>query len=204
MAVQSTRPRLAVLVSGGGTNLQAIIDAIADGRLDAEIAVVVSNTPDAFALQRAAAAGIDTLVRPHQGIDRETYDTELAYAVATFGVDLVVLAGWLRILTTYFVAHHRTINLHPAKPGAFPGLHAIERAFAAWQAGEIDHGGVMVHFVPDEGVDDGPVIAWEPVPFEPEDTLDTYEARVHAVEHRVLVSAIASVVATSPRTGGWS
>lgn len=190
----ASRSRLAVLVSGNGSNLQAIIDACASGRLAAEVVVVVSNNPDAFALTRASDAGIETIVRPHQGIDRAAYDTELAYTVSSFAPDLVVLAGWNRILTTHFVSHHTAINLHPAKPGAFPGLHAIERAYQAWQEGTIDHGGVMVHFVPDEGIDDGPTIDWQAVPFEPGDTLESYEARVHDVEHTLLVRSIAKVI----------
>ncbi|MEM9134452.1 MAG: formyltransferase family protein, partial [Actinomycetota bacterium] len=110
-------PRLAVLVSGNGSNLQAILDACAEGRLAARVVVVVANNPDAYALTRAGEAGVPTEVRPHQGVDRAEYDKELAYTVATYGADLVVLAGWNRILTTFFVGHHATINLHPAKPG---------------------------------------------------------------------------------------
>ncbi len=188
--------RLVVLASGNGSNLQAILDAVTEGRLDAEVVAVVSNDHEAFALQRAAAAGVETVVLPHEGRDRADYDTELAYTVATFGPDLVVLAGWNRLLTSAFVSHHITINLHPAKPGAFPGLGAIERAYDGWRAGRVDHGGVMVHYVPDEGVDDGPVIAWEPVPFEPGDTLEAFEARVHRVEHRLLVESIATALDT--------
>ena len=184
-----------VLASGNGTNLQAVIDACTEGRLDAEVVAVVSNDADAFALQRAAAAGIETVVAPHQGRDRADYDNELAYTVATLGADLVVLAGWNRLLSTAFVSHHTTINLHPAKPGTFPGMGAVEKAYDAWREGRIDHGGVMVHYVPDEGVDNGPVIAWEPVPFLPGDTLETYEDRVHGVEHRLLVGSIATVLA---------
>lgn len=183
-----------MLVSGTGSNLQAIIDACASDRLKAEVVVVVSNNPDAYALTRAADSGIETIVRPHQGIDRAVYDTELAFTVANFSPDLVVLAGWNRILTTYFVSHHTAINVHPAKPGAFPGLHAIERAYEAWQNGDIDHGGVMVHFVPDEGIDDGPTIGWQSVPFEQGDTLASFEARVHKVEHTLLVDSIAKVI----------
>ena len=188
--------RLVVLVSGSGSNLQAVLDAVAGGRLVADVAAVVSNNPDAYALERAESAGVATVVLPHQGRNRAEYDTELAYTVATFGPDLVVLAGWNRLLTSAFVSHHITINLHPAKPGAFPGLGAIEKAYEAWRAGRIDHGGVMVHYVPDEGVDDGPVIAWEPVPFEQGDTLESFEARVHQVEHRVLVASIATALDT--------
>ena len=197
-----SKPRLAVLVSGNGSNLQAVIDACRDGRLEAEVAVVVSNRPDAFALERVTAAGIKTVVSSHVGQERAAYDHDLAYTVASHDVDLVVLAGWNRVLTTYFVAHHTTINLHPAKPGTFRGLGAIEAAFAAWQRDEISEGGVMVHYVPDEGVDNGPVIAWEAVPLLEGDTLEMYQERVHSVEHRVLVESIGTVLARAEMIGG--
>ncbi len=202
------------MVAGSGTNLQAILDAcgqsgrFADNdsaatpaststpapRLDAEVVLVISNDPEAYALTRARTAGVATSVLPHEGRDRAEYDTELAYEARIVGADLVVLAGWTRILTQHFLDHHRVVNLHPAKPGAFPGLGAIERAYEAWTEGRVRSGGVMVHFVPDEGVDTGPVIASEEVPFLDGDTLDAFEARVHAVEHRLLVDAIATVL----------
>ncbi|MEZ5411532.1 MAG: phosphoribosylglycinamide formyltransferase [Acidimicrobiales bacterium] len=193
------RPRLVVLVSGSGTNLQAVIDACAQGQLDATVAAVVSNVASAYALERAAAAGIPTVVLRHGGRDRARYDQELADLVAGYEPDLVVLAGWMRILTGAFLSRHPTINLHPAQPGAFPGVGAIEAAFGAWQRGEVEAGGVMVHHVPDEGVDNGPVIVWEPVPLRPGDTLDAFTQRVHGVEHRLLVSAIAQVLGTDLR-----
>ncbi len=191
--------RLAVLVSGNGSNLQAVLDACADGRLSAEVRVVISNRPHAYALTRAAEAGVETLVMEQGGRTRRDYDADLARVVATVGVDLVVLAGWDRLLSEAFVNHHTVINLHPAKPGVFPGLGAIEKAFAGWRAGTVASGGVMVHFVPDEGVDDGPVIVAEEVPFEPDDTLETFTERVHATEHRVLVDAIDKVIALAAR-----
>ncbi len=191
--------RLAVLASGNGSNLQAVLDACRDGTLDAEVRVVVSNRTDAYALTRAADAEVPTLVIEQGDRPRRDYDIELAQAVATVGVDLVVLAGWDRLLSEAFVAHHPVINLHPAKPGVFPGLGAIEKAFNGWQEGTTESGGVMVHFVPDEGVDDGPVIVTEDVPFEPDDTLDTFTERVHATEHRLLVKAIAKVIALAAR-----
>lgn len=194
--------RLVVLVSGSGTNLQAILEACgqwpaATGapRLSAEVVLVISNDPEAYALERAAAAGVPTSILPHEGRDRAEYDTELAYEATIVGADLVVLAGWRRVLTTHFLSHHQVINLHPAKPGAFPGLHAIERAYQAWREGRLSSGGVMVHLVPDEGVDSGPVIAWEEIPFEDGETLESYEARVHAVEHRLLIDSIAEILA---------
>jgi formyltetrahydrofolate-dependent phosphoribosylglycinamide formyltransferase len=192
--------RLVVLISGSGSNLQAILDACGQSpgsgpaTLDAEVVLVVSNNADAYGLTRAAEAGVATTVLPHKGRERADYDTELAYIVSTVGADLVVLAGWLRVLTHNFLDHHPVINLHPAKPGAFPGLHAIERAFEAWTEGRVTEGGVMVHWVPDEGVDVGPVIAWEAVPFVTDDTLEAFEQRVHGVEHRLLVQAIGEVL----------
>lgn len=193
------RPRLVVLVSGSGTNLQAVIDACARGDLAAEVVAVVSNVASAYALERARSAGIPTVVLPHGGRTRADYDRELADVVAGHQPDLVVLAGWMRILTDAFLARHPTINLHPARPGAFPGVGAIEAAYEAWRRGEIEAGGVMVHHVPDEGVDNGPVIVWEPVPFHAGDTLDAFTQRVHQVEHRLLVSAIAQVLALETR-----
>lgn len=200
---QNDIPRLVVMVSGSGTNLAAILDACgqnpdgpasAGARLDAQVVLVVSNDPDAYALTRAQRAGVATSVLPHEGRDRAEYDTELAYEARIVGADLVVLAGWNRILTQHFLDHHRVVNLHPAKPGAFPGLGAIERAYQAWTEGRVTSGGVMVHFVPDEGVDTGPVIDWEEVPFVDGDTLETFETRVHAVEHRLLVDSIGTVL----------
>ncbi len=198
------RPRLVVMASGSGTNLQAILDATGQApgstdrsghRLDAEVVLVIANNPDAYALTRAEAAGVPVTVLPHEGRDRADYDTELAYEARIVGADLVVLAGWNRLLTHNFLLHHRVVNLHPAKPGAFPGLRAIERAYEAWTEGRITSGGVMVHFVPDEGVDSGPVIASEEIPFVEGESLADYEARVHEVEHRLLVDAIATTLA---------
>ncbi len=190
-----TPGRLVVMVSGSGTNLQAILDACASGALDAEVVLVISNTPDAYALERAAAAGVPTSIIPHLGRDRDEYDTELAYEARIVGADLVVLAGWNRVLTDSFLSRHTVINLHPAKPGAFPGLGAIEKAFDAWQRGAVTSGGVMVHYVPDEGIDDGPVIASEEIPFRDGDTLESFEIRVHETEHRLLVESIGTVLA---------
>ena len=187
--------RLVVLVSGGGTNLQAIIDACATGDLDAEVVRVVSNRADAFGLERARRAGIEAVHVPVDGRSRAIYDGVLSHVVAEAGPELVVLAGWMRLLTNGFLRRFAVINIHPALPGAFPGLHAIERAFEAWKAGEIDESGVMVHWVPDEGVDDGPVIAQRTVRFEPDDALESFEARMHHTEHELFIEAIAKALA---------
>ncbi len=188
-------PRVAVFVSGSGTNLQALIDAAAAGELTAEIVLVVSNRKAAYGLVRAAAAGIPTLYFPLQpytqaGKEREQYDADLATAVAEHAPDLIVLAGWMHILSPAFLDRfpRRVINLHPALPGQFAGTHAIERAFAAYQAGEIDRSGCMVHYAIPE-VDAGAVIGQTVVPLEPDDTLETFEARMHLAEHALIVAA---------------
>ena len=187
------RTRIVVLVSGNGSNLQAVLDACADGRLPAQVVAVVSNRSGAFALERAAAAGVPSVhVGIHTDESRRDYDARLADIVAGFGPDLVVLAGWMRILTSDFLGWFpdRVINLHPARPGELPGVNAIERAWHEALAGDRTSTGVMVHLVPDEGVDDGPVVATADVPIRPDDTFESFTERVHAVEHRLLVDAI--------------
>jgi len=196
---------LAILISGSGTNLQSIIGEVEAGRLPGvNLAVVVSNRRNAFGLQRAAQHGIPTelhLLKPYReaGRSREAYDADLAALLQRYGVDWVVLAGWMHLLSMAFLEHYpnHVINLHPALPGHFPGTHAIERAFEAFQRGEVAHTGVMVHFVPDEGVDVGPTILQEEVPILPDDTLQTLEARIHGVEHRLLPEAIRRVIVTT-------
>ncbi|MGC8780964.1 MAG: phosphoribosylglycinamide formyltransferase [Anaerolineae bacterium] len=192
--------RLAVLISGSGTNLQAIIDAVRDGRLRAQIVVVVSNRREAYGLVRAERAGIPTLyfpLKPYRdaGRSREEYDADLAARVAEYAADLIVLAGWMHIFSPAFLARFegRVLNLHPALPGQFPGTHAIQRAYAAYRRGEIERTGVMVHWAVPE-VDAGAVVAQAEVPIFPTDTLADLEARVHQTEHRLLVEAIQAVL----------
>jgi len=197
--------RLAVLVSGSGTNLQAIIDAVADGRLpNVEIAVVVSNRRAAYGLVRAREAGIPTLYHPlrpyrQSGRKRREYDADLVDMLAPYRIDVVVMAGWMHLFSMAFLGAYlqRVINLHPALPGQFPGMHGIAEAFEAYQRGEIDHTGVMIHYVPDEGVDVGPPIMTRVVPIRPADTLDTLEERIHAAEHALYVEALAQLSAES-------
>jgi formyltetrahydrofolate-dependent phosphoribosylglycinamide formyltransferase len=188
--------RIAVLISGGGTNLQALIDAVSEGRLQADIALVVSNRKTAYGLTRAEAGGIPTLYFPlkpysDQGLPREAYDTDLAREIDACWPDLIVLAGWMHIFTPAFLEAIRApvINLHPALPGQFPGANGIADAFAAFQRGAIDHSGCMVHYVIPE-LDAGPVIAQAVVPFEPGDTLETFSARMHIAEHKLIVEAV--------------
>jgi formyltetrahydrofolate-dependent phosphoribosylglycinamide formyltransferase len=188
--------RLVVCVSGSGTNLQAILDAVADERLPAEIALVVSNRKAALGLPRADRAGVPTLYFPLKpytsaGRSRAEYDEDLAQQLRAYHPDLIVLAGWLHIFSPAFLNRFsgQVVNLHPALPGAFPGLHAIERAYEAYRRGEIAHSGCMIHYVIPE-VDAGEVIVQEIVPFAPDDTLERFEARMHAVEHRLILEAL--------------
>jgi len=190
--------RLVVLISGFGSNLQAILDACASGEIPAEVAAVISNKREAFGLERARQAGVEAIYKPKgKEQDRRIYDTELAQLVIRYRPDWVVLAGWMRVLSSSFLEcfPNRVVNLHPALPGTFPGTDAIRRAWEAYQRGEIDHTGVMVHLVPDEGVDNGPVLASQAIPIETHDTLQSLEARIHAVEHCLLVDTLRSLTA---------
>ena len=197
--------RLVVLASGSGTNLQALLNAIASGRLDAEVIRVIVNRPGAYARDRARRAGIPEECRllgpyldgaPDGQAARHRYDADLAGAINTCRPDLVVLAGWMHLLSVAFLDpfQKQVINLHPALPGTFPGATAIDDAWAAFQAGEITATGVMVHYVLDEGVDDGPVIAYEEVPIRVGDSINTLTGRIHDVEHRLLVDAVATAL----------
>ncbi len=189
-------PTLVVLISGSGTNLQAIIDAIETENLKAKIALVVSNRKAAYGLIRAEEHHIPTLYfslksYTDAGKTRENYDADLAIRVAVCEPTLIVLAGWMHIVTPAFLEPfaNRVINLHPALPGAFPGTHAIERAFEAYKHGEISNSGCMIHYVIPE-VDAGKVITTATVPFEDGDTLQAYEERMHRVEHKLIVEGI--------------
>ena len=185
--------RLVILVSGNGSNLQAILDACVANELNASVVAVISNKRDAYGLERARQAGIPAIARPRPlSQPREQYDAGLADLVASFAPDFIVLAGWMRVLSNTFLMRFpgRVVNLHPALPGCFPGTDAIARAYDDHVTQGLRETGVMVHFVPDEGVDSGPLIAVERVPILSDDTLDTLTARMHAVEHRLLVAAL--------------
>ena len=200
----TTRSRLVVLVSGSGSNLQAVLDACASGVIDADVVAVVSNRPDAYGLTRASDAGVDTaVVERSDGEERTVFDARLADVVARFDPDWVVLAGWMRLLTTTFLDRFpgRVVNLHPALPGDLPGTRAIERAWDEAQAGRRTRSGVMVHLVPDEGVDDGPVLATAVVEIDTAGTLGAFEEAVHTTEHRLLVDTLATLC-TPPTTPG--
>lgn len=197
--------RLVVLISGNGSNLQAILDACESGELPASVACVISNKADAYGLIRAKNAGVEAVHFEKLTTEtRQEYDQRLADYVTAKQADYIILAGWMRILSSAFLSSfpNKVINLHPALPNTFPGTHAIERAFEAYQRGEINHTGVMVHLVPDEGVDNGPVLATEIVSINKEDTLETLEARVHQTEHKLLVNTLRMVFAKSGKIIG--
>jgi phosphoribosylglycinamide formyltransferase-1 len=175
---------LGVLVSGSGTNLQAILDAVAAGTLDARVAVVVSNVPGAGALDRARAAGVETLVVDHKKFaDRRTFDAAVVEALRARGVDLDVLAGFMRLVTDVLLDAFpfRMVNVHPALLPAFPGVHAQKQA--------VDYGvrvtGCTVHFV-DSGTDTGPIIAQAAVPVLEDDDEEALRLRILAREHELL------------------
>jgi formyltetrahydrofolate-dependent phosphoribosylglycinamide formyltransferase len=201
--IPSGRKKIIVLVSGSGTNLQAILDAIKSGEIDAEVTLVVSNRKAAFGLTRAEHCGVPSMyfpLKPYRdaGKSREEYDTNLAAILTQHNPDVIVLAGWMHVFSTAFLQLFagKVINLHPALPGTFPGTDSIHRAFEAWQRGEITHSGCMVHYVIPE-VDAGPVIAQSVVPFSPDDTPESYEARMHAAEHRLIATAVQKAIAST-------
>ncbi|MEM9036262.1 MAG: phosphoribosylglycinamide formyltransferase [Actinomycetota bacterium] len=194
------RPRLVVLASGGGSNLGAVLAACRCGGLEADVIAVVSDRAGAGALDRARAAGVPRHHLPAAGRERSDYDAELARLVASYSPDWVVLAGWMRILTMSFLARFpdRVVNLHPALPGELPGVRAIERAWDEAQSGQRDRTGIMVHLVPDEEVDAGPVLGTVEVEIRPSDTLDDLATRMHAAEHRLLVDVLRQLTSPAP------
>ncbi|HXG53219.1 MAG TPA: phosphoribosylglycinamide formyltransferase [candidate division Zixibacteria bacterium] len=179
---------IAVLISGSGTNLQAIIDAIAAGKLDAEIRVVVSNRADAYGLVRARNHGIPTEVLDHKSYpSREAFDEAVVEILRARGVELVVLAGFMRLLSPVFVKAYsnRIMNIHPALLPSFPGLHVQKKA--------LEHGvrfsGCTVHFV-NEACDEGPIIIQAVVPVYPDDSEESLASRILEQEHRIYPRAI--------------
>ena len=188
--------RLGILISGRGSNMLAIGEAIAAGRLDATIAVVVSSRPGAPGLERAATAGIPTaVVAPKDHASREDCDRAIVALLRAHGVELVCLAGYMRLITPAFVEAFpdAILNVHPSLLPAFPGLDAQHQA---WEHG-VKVSGATVHFVTAE-LDAGPIVMQAPVPVEDGDTADTLSARILVEEHRVYPAAIARVLA-----GGW-
>lgn len=183
---------LGVLISGRGSNLKAIIDAVSAGRLDASIAVVVSNRADAAGLDHATAAGIETLVLDHKAYaTREDYDRALVAELNRRGVALVCLAGFMRLLSPVFVDAfpNRILNIHPSLLPKYPGLHPQQQALDDGAA----ESGATVHVVNND-LDAGPIVLQERVPVLPGDTADTLAARILEVEHRLYPRAIQNVL----------
>lgn len=180
--------RIVVLISGSGTNLQALMDAQREGRLGGTIVAVISNRPLAGGLQRAERAEIATRVVDHTDFtDRETFDRALMEAIDHYQPELLVLAGFMRILTPQFVAHYqgRMMNIHPSLLPKYPGLHTHRRAMAAGDS----HHGATVHFVTDQ-LDGGPPIVQARIPIQPDDDEASLSRRVQEQEHRIYPLAV--------------
>lgn len=193
------KKRLGILLSGRGSNFLAIADSIAAGRLNAEVAVVISNRPEAPGIEAAEARGLNARVLASRGLDREIYDRQLVAELEANRVDFVCLAGYMRLLSGYFIRSFpmRILNIHPSLLPAFPGLDAQHQA--------LEHGvkfsGCTVHFV-DEGLDSGPIVKQAVVPVLDSDTAESLAARILAEEHRVYTESIALVVSGQYRVEG--
>jgi len=193
------KKRLGILISGRGSNFLAIADAIAGHRLDAEIAVVISNRAEAPGIALAKEGGLHTLALVSKGLDREAYDRQLIEELKKQRVELVCLAGYMRILSGHFIReyHQRILNIHPSLLPAFPGLDAQHQA--------VEHGvrvsGCTVHFV-EEGLDSGPIVSQAVVPVLADDTAESLSARILKEEHRIYPEAIALVLSGQYRIEG--
>lgn len=187
MVSMKKKVKLGVLASGRGSNLQAIIDAIERGTLDAEIKIVISNVENAYALERARKHGIKTTFIEHRKKKRRDFEKELVDVLKKSDVELVILAGFMRILTPYFIKQfeNRIMNIHPALLPSFPGLHAQEQAYNYG----VKVSGCTVHFV-NEDVDGGPIIIQKCVPVHENDTPETLAARILEEEHKAYPEAI--------------
>ncbi|MBG6286925.1 MULTISPECIES: phosphoribosylglycinamide formyltransferase [Pseudomonas] len=177
----STPCNVVVLISGSGSNLQALIDSLAGADTPAVIRAVISNRADAYGLERARKAGIETRFLDHKAYaDRESFDAALIQAIDGFDADLVLLAGFMRILSADFVRHYqgRLLNIHPSLLPKYKGLHTHQRAL---EAGDAEHG-CSVHFVTEE-LDGGPLVVQAAIPVESDDTPETLAQRVHVQEH---------------------
>lgn len=183
MSAAPSKPRIAILISGTGSNMSAIIAACESGALDAEVAIVISDNPDAPGLAKAKAAGIDTVAAVYEkGVPREKNELLIAETIKQKNIDWIVMAGFMKILSADFVRKFpgRIVNIHPSVLPSFPGAHAIRDALEACA----DCAGVTVHIV-DEFVDHGPILAQEEIPIIRGDTEETLASRVHEVEHRL-------------------
>jgi len=191
--------RLGILLSGRGSNFEAIADNVAAGKIDAEIAIVISNRPEARGLEAAHQRGLAAVCIPSKGLDRNIYDAMLAEELNKHAVDLVCLAGYMRLLSAGFIREFpgRVLNIHPSLLPSFPGLDAQHQA--------LEHGvkvtGCTVHFV-DEYLDAGPIIVQTAVPVLDDDTVETLSARILKEEHRIYSEAIRMVIGGTLRIEG--
>ena len=192
-------PRIGVLISGRGSNLQALIDAAAAGRLGGEIAVVISNVADAPGLERARRAGIPWRAIDHRGRPREVHDREMLEVLRARDVTLVCLAGYMRLLSPEFLRAYpgRVLNVHPSLLPAFPGTDAARQA---WEHG-VRVTGATVHVV-DEGLDSGPIVAQEAVAVLEDDTPESLAARILEAEHRIYPRAVRMMLEGGLRVAG--
>lgn len=191
--------RLAIFVSGNGTNMENILRHVQAGKIKAEVSLVLTDNPGAYALERAKKFGVETLVVDRKKFSfREDFEKEILRQLEPRKIDYVILAGFMRILTPYFVRAYknRTINIHPALLPQFPGAHAIQEA---WEA-KVKKTGVSVHFI-DEGVDTGPVILQREVAVEPGEPLESLEKKIHAVEYEIFPEAIKLVLEGKVKAG---
>lgn len=188
-----------VLISGRGTNLQALLDASAEGRLGGRIAVVISNVETAPGLERARAVGIKAVFRDHRGRTREDFDAEVLGLLREHAVDLVCLAGYMRLLSPAFIRAFagRILNVHPSLLPAFPGLEAQRQA---WEHG-VKVSGATVHLV-DEGLDSGPIVLQEAVAVQATDSPDVLAARILEAEHRIYPRAVRAILEGRCRVEG--
>jgi phosphoribosylglycinamide formyltransferase-1 len=193
------KPRIAILISGRGSNMVALLDAIRDGRLDAEAAVVISNVESAAGLAKARQFGVETLVISHKNRTREEHDREIVAELNRRAVSLVCLAGYMRLLGSLFVRsfEHRILNIHPSLLPAFPGIDAQRQA--------LDHGvkitGCTVHLV-DEQLDHGPIVMQRAVEILDDDTVESLSARILEQEHGIYPDAVARVLSGDFRIEG--
>ena len=195
----SSRARLGILVSGRGSNMEALASAVAAGVIQAEVALVLSNVAGVVALDRAAARGLEARVIEHRGMARERHEALVAAALDEAGVTHVCLAGYMRVLTPSFVRPRlgTILNVHPSLLPAFPGVDAQAQAIRAG----VKLAGCTVHFV-DDTLDHGPIIAQEAVVVRPDDTAETLSLRILSAEHRVYPDAVAQVVSGEVRLVG--
>ena len=198
------KPKIAIMISGRGSNMSALLDAVREGRLDAEAAIVISNIEDAAGLTKARERGVETLVVSHRGRDREAHDREIVTELKRRDVSLICLAGYMRLLSGFFVRafENRILNIHPSLLPAFPGIDAQRQAF--------EHGvkvtGCTVHLV-DEELDHGPIVMQRAIEVLDTDTVDTLTSRLLEQEHRIYPEAVARVLKPEFRLEGrrtWS